>query len=163
MTSGQSGQGGSSSFSRDTSTKELEDNIIDCSDVSRQESHTRRRRARSEPPTPTTTPQSRMGRLGGTLTRLFESRHSTAARASPSVVSDRDLESSGGAGGKSDGGDKAGGVVEGMYEHAPAALDGPPLLSQPIQVYKSMLKRSNQSLRQHLNDSQVQVRFLRFR
>ncbi|KAH9892453.1 hypothetical protein C8Q73DRAFT_791514 [Cubamyces lactineus] len=157
VTSGQSGQGGGSSFSRDTSTKELEDNIIDCSDVSRQEPHTRRRRARSEPPTPTATPQSRMCRLGGTLTRLFESRHSTAARASSSVVSDRDLESSGDAGGKSEGGDKAGGVVEGMYEHAPAALDGPPLLSQPIQVYKSMLKRSNQSLRQHLNDSQVQI------
>ena len=161
VTSGQSGQGGGSSFSRDTTTKEFEDNVIDCSDVSRQEqeSHTRRRRARSEPPTPTATPQGCMSRLGGTLTRLFEGRRSAAAHPSSSLVLDRDLESSREAGVKGEGGDKAGGVVEGMYEHAPAAMVDGPLLSQPIQVYKSMLKRSNQSLRQHLNDSQVQVRF----
>ncbi|KAI0663639.1 hypothetical protein C8Q70DRAFT_906798 [Cubamyces menziesii] len=159
VTSGQSGQGGGSSFSRDTTTKEFEENVIDCSDVSRQEqeSHTRRRRARSEPPTPTPTPQGRMSRLGGTLTRLFEGRRSAAGHASSSLVLDRDLESSRDAGVKGEGGDKTGGVVEGMYEHAPAAMVDGPLLSQPIQVYKSMLKRSNQSLRQHLNDSQVQI------
>ncbi|KAI0329683.1 hypothetical protein GY45DRAFT_1304273 [Cubamyces sp. BRFM 1775] len=156
VTSGQSSQSGGSSSSRDSTSKELEDNIIDCSDVSRQESHTRRRRARSEPPRPT--PQGRMGKLGGTLTRLFESRRPAATYASSSLVLDRDVESSAETSVKGEGGDKAAGVVEGMYEHVSAtAPDGPLLLSQPIQVYKSMLKRSNQSLRQHLNDSQVQI------
>lgn len=47
------------------------------------------------------------------------------------------------------------GVVEGMYEHASASRS---LLPQPAQAYKSMIKRSDQSLRTHLNESQVEVR-----
>lgn len=46
------------------------------------------------------------------------------------------------------------GVVEGMYEHASASRS---LLPQPAQAYKSMIKRSDQSLRTHLNESQVEV------
>lgn len=47
------------------------------------------------------------------------------------------------------------GVVEGMYKHASASRS---LLPQPAQAYKSMIKRSDQSLRTHLNESQVEVR-----
>ncbi len=48
-------------------------------------------------------------------------------------------------------------VVEDMYEHTSASRS---LLSQPAQAYRSMMKRSDQSLRQHLTDSQVEVRGL---
>ncbi|KAI0355597.1 hypothetical protein OH77DRAFT_299231 [Trametes cingulata] len=142
VTSGSHGQGGTSHESRDTTSKELDDNIIDCSrvsaDTSRGESSFRRRRARSEPPRPSDQ------RRFGMLSRLFQGRQ---ARDRSSV--DTDVELAAGDLTK----EKDGGIVEGMFERAP----GSSVLSQPLRAYASMLKRSNQSLRQHLNDSQVQI------
>ncbi|OSD06748.1 hypothetical protein PYCCODRAFT_1442304 [Trametes coccinea BRFM310] len=137
VTSGSKGSQGSSDGSRNVSTKELDEDehIIDCSQVSAADTSVMRRRARSEPPRPSA--GGRTGRLVRQLSRLFERRHGNAP------ARERDVEQARG--------EKSGGaVVEGMYEHAPG-----PLL--PMQAYKSMLKRSNQSLRQHLNDSQVAI------
>ncbi|KAI8972243.1 hypothetical protein BD414DRAFT_469696 [Trametes punicea] len=132
--------------SRDSSAKGNDDdddhddddaNIIDCSpDAGRGESAFTRRRARSEPPLPA--PQGRASRLGR-LSRLFERRHANAATLQPS---EPDLERTG-----ERKATHAKGAVEGIFENAHG-----PLLAQPIQAYRSMLKRSHQSLQQHVKD-----------
>ncbi|KAL1942121.1 hypothetical protein VTO73DRAFT_6651 [Trametes versicolor] len=171
---GGSSQNNSSYEGPDTSAKPLDSsNIIDCSQISETDKYRRmsavstfsRRRALSEPPRPNF--RARIHRLS----RLFEPR---IAEADPDiehagdhhvvvVVREEDdeyaQESEDSEDREKDAADEAEkehhrGVVEGMYKHASASRS---LLPQPVQAYKSMLKRSDQSLRQHLNESQVEI------
>lgn len=165
---GGSGQNNSSHEGPDSVAKPLDSsNIIDCSQVSETDKYPggpavstfARRRALSEPPRPNF--RARIHRLS----RLFEPR---VAEVDPDVEhvgehvvvvceeEDEYVQES------EEGHEKEvaekeyhRGVVEAMYEHASASRA---LLPQPAQAYTSMLRRSNQSLRQHLNESQVEVR-----
>ncbi|KAI0769750.1 hypothetical protein BD413DRAFT_613768 [Trametes elegans] len=134
VTSGGSSQGGGSSHSSHDS-KMLDENIIDCASASTDSGHGgqpfARRRARSEPPRPTF--RVRIGRLS----RLFDGRQAHAA----------DVE-------RADG--KVDRVVE-MIERVDVPRREGAGPAQPVRMYTSMLKRSNPSLHQHLNNSQVQI------
>ncbi|KAI0645571.1 hypothetical protein C8Q79DRAFT_910990 [Trametes meyenii] len=143
VTSGKHNQGGSSYEStRDSTPKELDDVFIDCEPaMSTDTTHSHgfrssRRRARSEPPEPII-PGPRMGGFSrffdGVRSRRIVQVDLEEANAEPDA-------------------DKAGGSVE-MLEYSQRTLAVPP----PDRTYSSMLKRSNHSLRHHLNDSQVEI------
>ncbi|KAH9847168.1 hypothetical protein C2E23DRAFT_890231 [Lenzites betulinus] len=100
-----------------------------------------RPRALSEPPRPAI--RTRIGRIS----RLFEPRH-------PAIVqeADPDVEYAGDAVVLEEVKESEGGL-EGMYEHSADET----FLTEPAPAYSSMSRRSDQSLRQHLNDSQMQI------
>ncbi|KAI0630232.1 hypothetical protein C8Q77DRAFT_1063723 [Trametes polyzona] len=168
VTSKSPGKTGSPAGSRDTDdSMSSEGNIIDCGGPApkRASAYTMRRRARSELPQPTF-----RARMSSGFARLFPGRRHTMIHEA-----DTDLEHLAGAAGEISGTDTAGegeegerededkgedeGGVEGMYGEHEHAHSRRSALSQPRRAYASMLrlKRSEASLRNHLNDSQVQI------
>ncbi|KAI0820021.1 hypothetical protein BC628DRAFT_1331572 [Trametes gibbosa] len=145
VTSGKPAQGGSGSDydTPATDTKVLDSNIIHCTrtsdtDVGGSYKTHARRRTHSSPPAL----RARIGQLS----RLFE-RRETPVRA----VADPDVEHAAGEVVLEECKDDA--ADEDIYEQASRE----PLLVEPARAYTSTIRRSEQSLRHHLNDSQVQI------
>ncbi|KAI0675172.1 hypothetical protein C8Q78DRAFT_966025 [Trametes maxima] len=142
VTSGKHSQvGGSYDSARDSTRKELDEVFIDCEPIASTSSARSdgfkftRRRALSEPSRPITS-SPRKG-----FSRFFKRAH-----ARQTVETDLEGASAG------HDADKADGRIE-MLEHSQRSLSVLP----PGRTYSSMLKRSNHSLRHHLNDSQVEI------